>query len=48
MTGNYVFLTELFGQQFISREEAMNKAAKSESKNVVIKDKTILKAAISH
>ena len=48
MTGNYVFLTELFGQQFISREEAMNKAAKLEANNVVIKDKSTLKVAISH
>jgi hypothetical protein len=48
MTGNYVFLTELFGQQFIAREEAMNKAAKLEANNVVVKDKTILKAAIAH
>ena len=48
MTGNYVFLTELFGQQFIAREEAMNKTAQLEAKNVVIKDKTILKVAISH
>lgn len=48
MTGNYVFLTELFGEQFISREEAMNKSAKLEEKTVIIKDKSILKAAISH
>lgn len=48
MTGNYVFLTELFGQQFIAREEAMNKAAKLEANTIVIKDKSILKAAISH
>ena len=48
MTGNYVFLTELFGQQFIIREEAMNKAAESEVKNVVTKDKSILKTVMSH
>lgn len=48
MTGNYVFLTELFSQQFITREEAMNKTAKSEANTIVIKDKSILKIAISH